>query len=698
MNIGYDTHSLFAECYKDYAVGEYCKNLINEIENQNKESVYKFNSYGDSMDGVSHDNLKTYLTRKKQAEAYLPENDLFVKIIAAQMQHFCASNDIDIMHFTSPFNYEAANLLKVPQTTAKVVTVYDFLPMIFPEYYLNDPVFKLHYLRQRDLLVGFDAFITVSKSTAEDLMDFANIPGDKIFIVDLEKNRTPADISHPMEEKVLYNFGAEKSDALTRPVIAKKTLEAYKEIIHQKAESQKTKISLSGKKRLAWFSPLPPVSSGIANYSYELLMLLEKRMDIDIYIDSGYTPDVPGLKESKIFLHTGFEEMYDKVNYDAIVYQMGSSSFHTYLMEYIKKYNGIVVSHDTNYHPMLYFQVDGDIECMQYREVLYMEYGTKKGNAALEDILRKKDYHPLFQQQYPLCNYFLGDTKKLIVTTGYNKLKALEYEIGRDVTVIYLHSWVPGNFHDLDKNELRNKLGIKDNAFIFGSFGSANQYKRNMESLKAFDIIAPEHDNAYFYIVGGYNKHYHDELLSFIKQNDRLKDRIIFTGAVNDDEFYEYMKITDVFIGLRSDSNSNSGPLLRALGAGLPCIISGVDIFDYLDDKCVIKVGIDDDEIKNLASAMKKLLQNEQERNELGQKALQLSKTMFSAESAADKYESVIGSFDAAGQKILLTNNDIDSMIEYYNKQYGSVTGWPSDSWLKSISNEAAAINNALND
>ena len=38
--------------------------------------------------------------------------------------------------------------------------------------------------------------------------------------------------------------------------------------------------------RVAWFTPLPPVRSGIAQYSVELLPLLARTCQIEIFVES----------------------------------------------------------------------------------------------------------------------------------------------------------------------------------------------------------------------------------------------------------------------------------------------------------------------------------------------------------------------------------------------------------------------------
>ena len=817
MNIGYDIQSLFNN-YRNRGVGVYNKCLINEVEKccYESEHVYKFNCYGDSVKSVSTNNLKTYSIRKNTVDDFVREDDQFYKIVASQMQHFCSENDIDIVHFLTPFFYETASLLEFPQKTAKVVTIYDYIHLVFPEYYLTDRTFKINYMRQIGLLSGFDAYITISGHTAKDLIHYTGVPADKVYSIDLgidsdfkvlaekeypelkerlgiadkfilnvggfhftknalevvkayanldskliseyqlvmcglpsdkqdelnslvqeggnrvvllphikkdelvklynmaelyvfpskyegfgipvleafacgtpvvtSNNSSIAEIAegcavqvdpfsrdsilkgiqyaltNPVEMKRLAEAGLAKSKKMTWGATAKNTLDAYREIVERKKESRKAQYAVKAKKHIAWFSPLPPLKSGISGYSYELLMHLMRRMNIDVFIDIGYTPDVPGLTDCNVYPYTAFEQMQSKQKYDAIIYQMGASDYHTYLMGYIKKHPGIVVNHDAEYHNLLLHITNSGTLEDEYREALRLEFGQKAGDEIFTEV--RNDIGSW--QKHTVNSYHLGETKSIVVLTESNKRKLLEKEIGRHVSVIPLHTWLPKNFNALDVVEIKNEFGLPSDALIIGSFGFLHPSKRNLEALKAFELLAKKMDNVYFCLVGKCFPEYQDELLNVANRNPGLIDRIKLVGAVSDEVFYKYMKITDVFIGLRSKGSSNSGPLLKALGAGVPCIVSDIDSFGDLNSECIFKIENDGSEIDDIASVLLELLSCDEKRKKLGQIALELSKDYFSLDSVADKYEKVINDFENVSKKILISNSDIDSLISVF--------------------------------
>src|SRR3989442_1411577 len=86
---------------------------------------------------------------------------------------------------------------------------------------------------------------------------------------------------------------------------------------------------------IAWFSPLPPVRSGIADANAELLPHLERELAIDRY-------DEPRAHD--------FIWRNQRAPYDLIVYQLGNASCHDFVWAYLARFPGLVVVHDPTLH------------------------------------------------------------------------------------------------------------------------------------------------------------------------------------------------------------------------------------------------------------------------------------------------------------------------------------------------------------
>ena len=103
----------------------------------------------------------------------------------------------------------------------------------------------------------------------------------------------------------------------------------------------------SPRPRLAVFSPLPPKSSGIADYTAKLVHHLKDRYAIDLYHDSGYIPH-PALAspDYAAFDHRLFDRHAAQIDYRGIVYHMGNSQYHRFIHEAMGKHPGVVTLHD----------------------------------------------------------------------------------------------------------------------------------------------------------------------------------------------------------------------------------------------------------------------------------------------------------------------------------------------------------------
>src|SRR5215207_7812668 len=103
--------------------------------------------------------------------------------------------------------------------------------------------------------------------------------------------------------------------------------------------------------RLAWFSPMPPVRSGIASYSAEVVTHLQHDYDIDVYVDVSGVGLAPG--EARIPAPRSAHDFvwrHQKHPYDLAVYQVGNSSHHDFLWPYLFRYPGLAVLHDGHLH------------------------------------------------------------------------------------------------------------------------------------------------------------------------------------------------------------------------------------------------------------------------------------------------------------------------------------------------------------
>src|SRR6476659_9271590 len=85
--------------------------------------------------------------------------------------------------------------------------------------------------------------------------------------------------------------------------------------------------------RVAFFSPLPPARSGIADYSETLLDSLRRIAEVEVFSN----PD----------------QLFDPVRFDIAVYQIGNNGFHSFVYETALRHPGVVVMHESNLHHLI---------------------------------------------------------------------------------------------------------------------------------------------------------------------------------------------------------------------------------------------------------------------------------------------------------------------------------------------------------
>src|SRR5512139_1199017 len=98
------------------------------------------------------------------------------------------------------------------------------------------------------------------------------------------------------------------------------------------------------KRRLAYFSPLPPAQTGIADYSRELLPHLAQLADVTVFAEECSPSPSSPLADLTILPLASYERQ--RWNYDLAIYQMGNSRYHEAIAASLLRCPGLMVLHD----------------------------------------------------------------------------------------------------------------------------------------------------------------------------------------------------------------------------------------------------------------------------------------------------------------------------------------------------------------
>src|SRR5690242_6535382 len=135
--------------------------------------------------------------------------------------------------------------------------------------------------------------------------------------------------------------------------------------------------------RIAWFSPLPPMPSGISDYSFELLPLIDERADVDVVCPSvgsrwrRHAPVAPA--NLRVVDPADFRAR--AARYDAVVYHLGNNPAHRFVFDEARRRPGIAVFHDFTMHHLIDWLYWGPPrrDLRGYRDFVTGELGPELG-------------------------------------------------------------------------------------------------------------------------------------------------------------------------------------------------------------------------------------------------------------------------------------------------------------------------------
>jgi glycosyltransferase involved in cell wall biosynthesis len=92
----------------------------------------------------------------------------------------------DVFHLTSPFEEVPFDRVWPPAARAEhvglVVTVYDLIPLLYPDHYLADPAYHARYKNRIELIRLADRVFAISQATGADLVRILDLPPEDVTV------------------------------------------------------------------------------------------------------------------------------------------------------------------------------------------------------------------------------------------------------------------------------------------------------------------------------------------------------------------------------------------------------------------------------------------------------------------------------------------------------------------------------------
>ncbi len=389
-------------------------------------------------------------------------------------------------------------------------------------------------------------------------------------------------------------------------------------------------------KRVAFFTPLNPLRSGISDYSEALLPHLAARAEqVDVFIEDYQPEHLWPQERLRIHPYREFESEHRAQPYDAVLYQMGNNPHHVYIYDLALRIPGVLVLHEYNLH---YLLADVTVARQDWEGYLReVEYDS--GPAAVERARRaQQGREQLDYDGVALNRRLLERSRGAIVHSDYMVRRIAEGGFGLLVRKIPHGVEIPSVDRTQARRRLaeRSGLALDDATPVFGIFGFLKPYKRIHEVLQALSRLRTEYPNAKMVLVGEEHPHY--PLRPQIAELG-LEDAVRILGFVPLAEFSSYMAACDVCLNLRRPTaGETSGSFLRALALGKPTLVSEIGSFLELPEDIAVKIPVDDREVDWLQEYMRVLLADRELASAIGERGRSYVAAECAWPKVADEY------------------------------------------------------------
>jgi glycosyltransferase involved in cell wall biosynthesis/SAM-dependent methyltransferase len=322
--------------------------------------------------------------------------------------------------------------------------------------------------------------------------------------------------------------------------------------------------------RVAYFSPLPPARSGIADYSEVLIESLRPLVDLEIF--------------------SGPEKVYDPARFDVALYHVGNNGYHGFVYETALKHPGVVVLHESNLHHLI-----ADLTIKRGDWDAYIRECEYEGGAdalAFAARVRKLEIGPDYEG-VPMTRRLLESARGVVVHSRFMQEEVRTAGFRGASAVIPHGAWIP----QADRNGFRHKLGLDEATPLVGVFGYLKPYKRIAESLRAFRRLLRLTPNVRMILVGEPHPEFPVETMI---RGMGLSSSVRVLGFAPIEDFVGYLGACDIVLNLRFPTvGESSGTLLRSLGLGKAVMVSNIGSFaEFPDDVCLkVPVGAGEEDL-----------------------------------------------------------------------------------------------------
>jgi len=350
--------------------------------------------------------------------------------------------------------------------------------------------------------------------------------------------------------------------------------------------------------RLDLVSPLPPVRSGIADYSFDLLPHLAALADVRLI----HLPGQP--VEPEIAAAWPFAAAAELGSGRLPLYQMGNNRHHEGVQELALRHPGVLTLHDVVLHHLLLDVTLGRDDFYGYRERLGRDHGWVGEAVAAAKRWGAYGTAPIFA--LPAHRTLLRRQRGVLVHSEWAAGVVREDDPELRVRAVPMGVPLPPPADREAGLAMRRRLGLPVDAPVVGSFGFQTPIKRTVLGVRA--LAAPGLERVHLLVVG-------EEApgTGVLEAAHRagVAGRVHLTGYLPFADFAGAIAAADLCLNLRyPTAGETSASLLRVMAAGRAAVVSEYAQFAELPDTIAVKVplGADAAEGAELAARLGELL------------------------------------------------------------------------------------------
>jgi glycosyltransferase involved in cell wall biosynthesis len=361
--------------------------------------------------------------------------------------------------------------------------------------------------------------------------------------------------------------------------------------------------------KVAYFSPLPPERSGIADYSALLLPALRERLDVAV-VNRGAKRSPRGT--------------------DVALYHIGNNpEAHAWIVDALRRRSGLVVLHDFVLHHLIAGLTIGRGDSDDYIDAMQRDAGVVGrllAHGVVDHVLP-----PIWEeraQDFPLAWEVLKHADGVICHSAYVERLARAYGYEGPVWVVPMPAW--------PSLEPGDRLLPEGPFPIIACCGHLNAAKRIPQLLAAFQRLRGRFPQALLVLAGSAAPSLRLETLG-------SGDGVLRLEYQDESDLWRLLRDCDVSVSLRWPSmGETSGMALRTLSLGKPLVVSDAGWFSELPDSVAAKVPVDEFEVATLAATLDVLAADDRLRLGMSEAALRYVRAEHDLDRVADLYFAAI--------------------------------------------------------